>query len=535
MNSIALATNGPKPTGKAETSLAPLRVLATICTGLLLSWQTAVGSPIPAVPRTWDDGEMTHLNLPLADPRSQPKLAPAQYYYRIPVQPIYKSYPVYCPDKEPPGYLENLRRREPEVLWDDKSSRPLLETQADWISAGERVFDAPILVGNGRLLPSGATNLFVREKGWYRRLGVPATRDGVVPFYRYVIREKGKVELGILSCAMCHTRVMPDGSMIKGAQGNFPIDRVLANDLLAAGTLALPALMIERSLYTVPWLNPDPEPEMQDLTLETAAARHRVVPPGVVARHGTGTWSPVQVPDLIGVRNRRYLDRTGLQRHRGPADMMRYAALNQGGDDQTTYAGRLINGKTERDAPETLLARRYSDEQLYALTLYLYSLKPPPNPNLPKTPAQKALVARGRDVFRDNGCAVCHDPKQGYTNNKLIAAPGFDVPKKHPERDHIMSRRVNTDPTLTLKTRRGTGFYKVPSLLGVWYRGPFEHNGSCATLEDWFDPRRLHDDYVPTGWKGPPGTTARAVLGHKFGLDLSRKDLKALLAFLRTL
>jgi len=52
---------------------------------------------------------------------------------------------------------------------------------------------------------------------------------------------------------------------------------------------------------------------------------------------------------------------------------------------------------------------------------------------------------------------------------------------------------VGTDPDLSLKTRRGTGYYKAPSLKGVWYRGPFEHNGSVLTLEDWFDPRRLRD------------------------------------------
>src|SRR5438094_8643343 len=53
-----------------------------------------------------------------------------------------------------------------------------------------------------------------------------------------------------------------------------------------------------------------------------------------------------------------------------------------------------------------------------------------------------------------------------------------------------------------LSFHKGTGYYKVPSLKGVWYRGPFEHNGSVATLEDWFDPARLRADYVPTGFKG---------------------------------
>ena len=98
-----------------------------------------------------------------------------------------------------------------------------------------------------------------------------------------------------------------------------------------------------------------------------------------------------------------------------------------------------------------------------------------------------------------------------------------------------MARSVGTDPTFALQTRKGTGFYKVPTLLGLWYRGPFEHNGSCATLEDWFDPRRLHEDHVPTGWKGPTGTRTRAVKGHPFGLDLSPEHRRALIAYLRTL
>lgn len=37
---------------------------------------------------------------------------------------------------------------------------------------------------------------------------------------------------------------------------------------------------------------------------------------------------------------------------------------------------------------------------------------------------------------------------------------------------------------------------------GVWYRRPLGHGGWVATLEDWFDARRLRDDYVPTGFKG---------------------------------
>ena len=85
-----------------------------------------------------------------------------------------------------------------------------------------------------------------------------------------------------------------------------------------------------------------------------------------------------------------------------------------------------------------------------------------------------------------------------------------------------------------MRTRRGTGYYKIPSLRGVWYRGPFEHNGSVATLEDWFDASRLRDDYVPSAFKGA-GVTSRAVKGHPFGVSLSPDDKAALIAFLRTL
>jgi cytochrome c peroxidase len=97
-----------------------------------------------------------------------------------------------------------------------------------------------------------------------------------------------------------------------------------------------------------------------------------------------------------------------------------------------------------------------------------------------------------------------------------------------------MQVKLGLDPGLALKTRKGTGYYKVPSLKGVWYRGPLEHSGSIATLEDWFDPNRLKDDYVPTGWN-PPGVKARAIPGHRFGLNLSPEDKRALIAFLKTL
>jgi hypothetical protein len=260
------------------------------------------------------------------------------------------------------------------------------------------------------------------------------------------------------------------------------------------------------------------------MSLDELGRMGEAIPPGVMARQGASPFFPAQVPDLIGVRERRYLDHTGHVRQLGIGDLMRYSSANQGVASLARFGEFRPAGKL----PEPETRTRYSDEQLYALALYLYSLQPPPNPN----PMDEA-ARRGQKIFTREGCGGCHTPPL-YTNNRLTPAPGFTPPPDHAGRFDLMPAGVGTDPGLALRTRRGTGYYKVPSLRGVWYRGPFEHSGSVATLEDWFDPRRLEPGYVPTGFRGP-GVQARAVPGHAFGLGLTADERRALIAFLKTL
>jgi hypothetical protein len=271
------------------------------------------------------------------------------------------------------------------------------------------------------------------------------------------------------------------------------------------------------------------------MSIEEIADDSEAIPPGVCARQGTSMVHPVQVPDLISVKDRRYLDHTGLVQQRSIADLMRYSELNQGGEELGSYDGFVPGAKDFKTLPPpskltstATLQDRYSDEQLYALALYIYSLKPPSNPN-----KFDALAARGQKVFNREGCTMCHTPPL-YTNNKLTLAEGFTPPPGAEQKYDILFISVGTDPNLALKTRRGTGYYKVPSLKGVWYRSMFGHGGWCATLEDWFNPVRLQDNYVPTGFK-PYGAKTYAVKGHPFGLDLNPEDKKALIAFLKTL
>jgi mono/diheme cytochrome c family protein len=488
----------------------------------------------PVVPRAWDDAALTRMELPNAALGVAPQHVPAAYYYRLPVVRVYRTYPVYAPGREPKGYLASLRRRKPEVVSFDRAR---MKTERDWVRAGEAVFHDSA----GVALPL----TFVPDAAFIREAGIPVARDGTLPFFRYVIRERGKVEFADFSCANCHTRVMPDGDVVKGAQGNFPWDRYYVRRRRKAGLHEKQLRGDDRFTFAAPWLgDKDPSTLLAAHPVGRVEAGRSAIPPGVVARHGASALAPVKVPDLIGVRDRRYLDATGLLRQDSVADLMRYAAFNTGldfgseypvPDSKTGTGGRggfipltVLTGEKGLPADPAQFGPRYSDEQLYALARYLYALRPPANPN-PKG----AAARRGAAVFGRSGCVSCH-PAPLYTNNKLAPAPGFTPPDGHPAARDILPSTVGTDPALALYTRRGTGLYKVPSLRGVWYRGMFGHDGACATLEDWFDPRRLRPDYVPTGFKGF-GVERRAVPGHEFGLDLTAREKADLIAFLRTL
>lgn len=470
----------------------------------------------PQIPKTWTDVAVAKLEVPLAN-RKSPVHVSEQAYYQIRTRTIYKSYPVYHPRNAPVGYLEWLKRQEPEAAFDPSK----LKTREDWLKAGELVFNAP--VSFGAVFFSAAD---VRDPEFFAKTGMLVAKDGTIPFARWVVRRKGEVELGSMGCNTCHTRVLSDGNVVPGAQGNNPGDRQGAWMLRRAIGAAADAKLLERvrgfaKQFEVPGLQDDLNGKAQSMSLDQLIAAGEAIPPGVTARSHTSMFVPPQIPDLIGVQERRFLDHTGLVRHNSIGDLMRYSTLVQ-----DTIG--LARHSDSEPLPDMKKATRYSDEQLYALALYIYSLQPPTNPN-----PMNSEALRGRKIFQSAGCASCHTPPL-YTNNKLVPVDGFTPSSDDKTRFDIPERSVGTDPRYALQTRKGTGYYKVPSLKGVWYRSPLEHNGSVATLEEWFDPARLRKDYVPTGYAGPDGST-RSVQGHTFGLELSRTDRQALIAFLRTL
>ena len=91
----------------------------------------------PEIPKVWDDAAMRDVELPLAA-RIPVHHVPSDYYYRIPVRPNLKTYPIYAPGKESAGYWEWLLKQEPQPAFNPKE----LRTKEDWIKAGELVFES---------------------------------------------------------------------------------------------------------------------------------------------------------------------------------------------------------------------------------------------------------------------------------------------------------------------------------------------------------------------------------------------------------
>jgi hypothetical protein len=333
---------------------------------------------------------------------------------------------------------------------------------------------------------------------------------------------------------------MPDGTVIKGAQGNFPFDRLMAEFTAGleppdqAGFVSA----LVREQFGAPWIE-----HLSQTMLDTLSpARHiqlrRAIPPGVLTRQGTHLLYPVHVPDLRGIRHRRFFDATGIMQQRSIGDLMRYAAFNAFVDHLNRYndfvpsLGHHPGAYPPPDSVQSFFNgpfERYSDAQLFALANYLYSLEPLPSPHR----YDAETLALGERVFIEEGCVTCHPPPD-FTNNELTPAAGFEPPEEHFERYPIFDASVETDPGLTMLTRRGTGYYKVPSLRGLWYRDKFLHDGSLATLDELLDPARLRADFAPGGFAGAD-TPRRAVPGHAFGLELPPAEKQALIAYLLTL
>jgi YVTN family beta-propeller protein len=131
-----------------------------------------------------------------------------------------------------------------------------------------------------------------------------------------------------------------------------------------------------------------------------------------------------------------------------------------------------------------------SEADLDALVAYFKTLEVPPSPYRNPDGSLTAAARRGEALFEAKGCATCHAPPL-YTHPNA-----FDVGLEEPQ-----------DPY--------KGF-KPPSLLNVYSRAPYLHDGSALTLETLLTKR-----HRPSQLTGKP--------------DLTSEELRELIAFLKSL
>lgn len=175
---------------------------------------------------------------------------------------------------------------------------------------------------------------------------------------------------------------------------------------------------------------------------------------------------PVMVPDLRPVRYQTHLQYAGAVEQRDLITLaMRVETLII-----TAHAGAL--------RPPRQIA--------LGLAAYLWSLAPPL-----RTPPD----GDGARVF-ESRCAKCHEGAHRAGRPRNAAGIGTDI-------------------AAAISTARGTGGYRVPSLIGVADRHPLLHDGSVETLSALLDPAR-------------PG-------GHAFTARLSAAEREALRAFVEAL
>jgi len=487
----------------------------------------------PRIPKTWDDAALADWATPVAGLNVRPTHISAKEYYSLSVENL-RTYPVYFPGREPEGYWEMLQHVGPKPLIQPET----LRTEADWIQAGRTVFDEADDLHLRTFDPK-----FIAEARDRKSLEQARTRplaDGTVFGMRWVPTKQG-VALTFSNCSFCHVRYLPNGIRVPGAPFTtiaprppetfriWPlISRVQLDQRVLVGVP--PFFMASEPIgvrlfraYGVPWRRGDVNERLKSFTqaeYETFDLAFRSS--GGIARWNGSLFYPAKIPDLIGIKDRKYIDHTATHLHRGIGDLMRYAALVSFADSADFGPYHMLSPETKR------VQARLPDEALYALALYIYSLKPPPNPNLVN---EQAMA--GEKIFAREGCPNCHTPPL-YTSNKLTLALGFTAPSDKPASLDVLPISVGTDAGLALSTRKGTGYYKVPSLKGVWYRGHYLHDGSAASLEEMFDPDRLKETHVAGGYR-PPGVDARAIKGHEFGLSLTPQEREQLIVFLRTL
>ncbi len=182
----------------------------------------------------------------------------------------------------------------------------------------------------------------------------------------------GKLKIGVSSCSGCHSRLLPDGAVLRGAPSNFDLSDSPAVKILLSKFYPNSALSEGQRFYEsfgVPWRNDDAAALFRTKSDDEVSSFYDLAngaPPGTMFDRFNG--SPLfstRMADLIGVKDRRYLDATGTHLNRGPEDIARYGILVEFADSGVFGSHHFTPEYNQR------LPVRPLDEAMDALGLYV--------------------------------------------------------------------------------------------------------------------------------------------------------------------
>jgi mono/diheme cytochrome c family protein len=163
-------------------------------------------------------------------------------------------------------------------------------------------------------------------------------------------------------------------------------------------------------------------------------------PAGTVDVTDDGVTDPLSIPDLWGAEHLDYLNASGAVRATSPASLA------------VRFETQYIVGHSMEARPDRRLT--------WALAMYVMSLEPASD--------GAQTDETGRALF-DQHCAGCHRPDNGFSGGLVVADT------------------ITSDPQAANSAFRGTGSYRVPSLLGISGGAPYLHDASEPSLRALLD------------------------------------------------
>jgi mono/diheme cytochrome c family protein len=232
---------------------------------------------------------------------------------------------------------------------------------------------------------------------------------------------------------------------------------------------------------------------------------------------------------------------------------MFYNGFGRGDFGRFLMASNLLTVSDTAEASEV-------DSHFNDVLAYLLTINPPPYPK----PVDNKLAEEGKFLFTEN-CEQCHG---SYGEDSMY--PNLLIPASTIKTDSLLYSSNYSDAQFVNwfnKSWFTTGNhpaklvpfegYIAPPLDGIWITAPYFHNGSVPNLEGVLNSKvrpkywtRDFDhpvyDYENIGWKykeeAPAGSsTYNTILpgfgnqGHFFGDNLTEKERKAIIEYLKTL